>query len=92
VLWTFSKRNAVPFADDYFTLMPQFDVHRDTGRHRHTLALVVIVQAFLYDDYRRRVLVPPGSCWRISAPNRFQVSERRWLRRFNQVKRWRLAK
>ena len=38
--------------------MPQFDVHRNPGRHRATIPFVVIVQSSLYDDYRRRVVVP----------------------------------
>lgn len=38
--------------------MPQFDVHRNTGRHRDTIPYVVIVQSSLYNGYRRRVVVP----------------------------------
>lgn len=38
--------------------MPQFDVHRNSGRHREAIPFVVIVQSSLYDDYRRRVVVP----------------------------------
>jgi len=38
--------------------MAQFDVHRNPGRHRDTIPFVVIVQSALYDDYRRRVVVP----------------------------------
>ena len=38
--------------------MAQFDVHRNPGRHRDSIPLVVIVQSTLYDDYRRRVVVP----------------------------------
>lgn len=38
--------------------MAQFDVHRNKGRHRDTIPFVVIVQSSLYDDYRRRVVVP----------------------------------
>lgn len=38
--------------------MPQFDVHRNTGRHRDTIPFVVVVQSSLYNDYRRRVVVP----------------------------------
>jgi toxin CcdB len=38
--------------------MAQFDVHRNPGRHRDTIPFVVIVQSTLYDDYRRRVVVP----------------------------------
>lgn len=38
--------------------MAQFDVHRNPGQHRATIPFVVIVQSTLYDDYRRRVVVP----------------------------------
>jgi len=38
--------------------MAQFDVHRNPGRHRESIPFVVIVQSTLYDDYRRRVVVP----------------------------------
>jgi toxin CcdB len=38
--------------------MAQFDVHRNPGRHRDSIPFVVIVQPTLYDDYRRRVVVP----------------------------------
>jgi toxin CcdB len=38
--------------------MAQFDVHRNPGRHRDSIPFVVIVQSALYDDYRRRVVVP----------------------------------
>jgi toxin CcdB len=38
--------------------MAQFDVHRNPGRHRDTIPFVVVVQSSLYDDYRRRVVVP----------------------------------
>jgi toxin CcdB len=38
--------------------MAQFDVHRNLGRHRDTIPSVVIVQSSLYNDYRRRVVVP----------------------------------
>jgi toxin CcdB len=38
--------------------MAQFDVHRNTGRHRDTIPFVVVVQSSLYDNYRRRVVVP----------------------------------
>jgi toxin CcdB len=38
--------------------MAQFDVHRNSGRHRDSIPFVVIVQSCLYDDYRRRVVVP----------------------------------
>ena len=38
--------------------MAQFDVHRNTGRHRDSIPFVVLVQSSLYDDFRRRVVVP----------------------------------
>lgn len=38
--------------------MSQFDVHRNPGRHRESIPFVVVVQSSLYDDYRRRVVVP----------------------------------
>jgi toxin CcdB len=36
----------------------QFDVHRNSGRHRDNIPFVVVVQSSLYDNYRRRVVVP----------------------------------
>lgn len=38
--------------------MAQFDVHRNTGKHRDDIPYVVLVQSSLYDSYRRRVVVP----------------------------------
>jgi toxin CcdB len=38
--------------------MPQFDVHRNSGRHRDTIPFVVVVQSAQFDSYRRRVVVP----------------------------------
>ena len=38
--------------------MAQFDVHRNPGRYRDSIPFVVIVQSALYDDYRRRIVVP----------------------------------
>lgn len=38
--------------------MAQFDVHRNTGRHRDAIPFVVVVQSSLFDTYRRRVVVP----------------------------------
>ena len=38
--------------------MAQFDVHRNTGRHKDTIPFVVIVQPAQFDGYRRRVVVP----------------------------------
>jgi toxin CcdB len=36
----------------------QFDVHRNKGPLRDSIPFVVLVQSSLYDDYRRRVVVP----------------------------------
>ena len=38
--------------------MAQFDVHRNTGKNRDVIPFVVVVQSSLFDDYRRRVVVP----------------------------------
>ena len=38
--------------------MTQFDVHRNTGKHRDDIPYVVLVQSSLYDSFRRRVVVP----------------------------------
>lgn len=38
--------------------MAQFDVHRNSGRHRASVPYVVVVQSSVFDDYRRRVVVP----------------------------------
>ncbi len=38
--------------------MAQYDVHRNTGKHRDAIPYVVIIQSSLYDSYRRRVVVP----------------------------------
>lgn len=38
--------------------MAQFDVHAYKGRQRTDVAYVVLVQSALFDDYRRRVVVP----------------------------------
>ncbi len=38
--------------------MPQFDVHRNTGKHKDTIPFVVVVQSSQFDGYRRRVVVP----------------------------------
>ncbi|MGK2914752.1 MAG: CcdB family protein [Porticoccaceae bacterium] len=38
--------------------MAQFDVHRNIGKQRNAIPYVVIVQASLFDSYRRRVVVP----------------------------------
>lgn len=38
--------------------MAQFDVHRNRGENRDAIPYVVIVQSSIFDDYRRRVVVP----------------------------------
>ena len=38
--------------------MPQFDVHRNRGANRGSIPYVVVVQSTLFDNYRRRVVVP----------------------------------
>ena len=38
--------------------MAQFDVHRNSGKHRDSIPYVVVVQSALFDDYSRRVVVP----------------------------------
>lgn len=38
--------------------MAQFDVHRNAGGHRDAIPYIVVVQSALFDDYRRRVVVP----------------------------------
>jgi len=38
--------------------MPQFDVHRNAGKHKDTIPFVVVVQSSQFDGYRRRVVVP----------------------------------
>ena len=38
--------------------MAQFDVHRNTGRHKDAIPFVVIVQSSQFRDFRRRVIVP----------------------------------
>ena len=38
--------------------MTQFDVHRNKGGNRDSIPYVVVVQSTLFDNYRRRVVVP----------------------------------
>ena len=38
--------------------MAQFDVHRNSGKHRDSIPFVVVVQSAQFDSYRRRVVVP----------------------------------
>lgn len=38
--------------------MAQFDVHRNRGQNRDSIPYVVIVQSSIFDNYKRRVVVP----------------------------------
>jgi toxin CcdB len=38
--------------------MAQFDVHRNPGSTRESIPFVVVVQSRVFDDYRRRVVLP----------------------------------
>ena len=38
--------------------MVQFDVHRNIGKQRETIPFVVVIQSSLFDNNRRRVVVP----------------------------------
>jgi toxin CcdB len=38
--------------------MAQFDVYRNSGKHKETIPFVVVVQSAQLDSYRRRVVVP----------------------------------
>jgi toxin CcdB len=38
--------------------MAQFDVHRNSGKHKDAIPFVVVVQSAQFDNYRRRVVVP----------------------------------
>ena len=38
--------------------MAQFAVHRNPGRQKDAIPFVVVVQSTIYDDSRRRVVVP----------------------------------
>jgi toxin CcdB len=38
--------------------MPQFDVHRNSGKHKARIPYVVVVQSAQFDRYLRRVIVP----------------------------------
>ena len=38
--------------------MAQFDVHRNSGRNCSAIPYVVIVQSSIFNDYRRRVVIP----------------------------------
>ncbi len=38
--------------------MAQFDVHRNSGKHKDSIPFVVVVQSAQFDNYRRRVVVP----------------------------------
>jgi toxin CcdB len=39
-------------------VMAQFDVHRNIGLQNANIPFVVIVQSTIFDDYRRRLVVP----------------------------------
>jgi toxin CcdB len=38
--------------------MAQFDVHRNPGANSDSIPFVVVVQSSMFNDYRRRVVVP----------------------------------
>jgi toxin CcdB len=38
--------------------MPQFDIHRNVGKHRDSIPFVIVIQSSLFDGYRRRVVIP----------------------------------
>ncbi len=38
--------------------MAQFDVHRNSGKHKDAIPFVVVVQSAQFDAYGRRVVVP----------------------------------
>jgi toxin CcdB len=38
--------------------MPQFDVHRNCGKHKGTIPFVVVVQSSQFNSYQRRAVVP----------------------------------
>ena len=38
--------------------MAQFDVHRNRGSNKGAIPYVVIVQSSIFEDYRRRVVIP----------------------------------
>jgi toxin CcdB len=38
--------------------MAQFDVHRNTGRHKASIPFVVVVQSWQFRSYHRRVVIP----------------------------------
>lgn len=38
--------------------MAQFDVHRNRGQNQDAIPYVVIVQSSIFDEYRRRVVIP----------------------------------
>jgi len=38
--------------------MAQFDVHRNAGRHKDSIPFVLLAQSQLFDEYRRRVVIP----------------------------------
>jgi toxin CcdB len=38
--------------------MAQFDVHRNRGQNRDSIPFVVLVQSSVFDEYKRRVVIP----------------------------------
>jgi len=42
----------------YDAVVPQFDVHRNAGKHKDAIPFVVVVQSSQFNSYRRRVVVP----------------------------------
>jgi toxin CcdB len=38
--------------------MAQFDVHKNMGLNKSVIPFVVVVQSSIFDDYRRRLVVP----------------------------------
>jgi toxin CcdB len=38
--------------------MAQFDVHRNNGKNRDSIPYIVVVQSTLFENYKRRVVVP----------------------------------
>lgn len=47
-----------PLFERKLHLVAQFDVYRNIGKLRDAIPYVVVVQSALFDDYRRRVVVP----------------------------------
>jgi toxin CcdB len=47
--------------------MAQFDIHRNPGRQRDTVPLVVIVQSAMFNRYSRKLVVPLVKASNLSA-------------------------